>query len=278
MKNLIIILTLFMLSIQTSYASLKVSPTIIELNSKSTKGNYITSSFNVGCSKNETVRFKVYPSYFEITENGKMNEIPVSNSPNSLVNHVGIVPNEFTISNGATQKVRFTIAGIKNLPDGENRMVLFLEDVKPKELILPYYQKDVTTKLIIKSRVGIPVYLDNGKFVKCAHFDNLSVSKNKNIILAKLEFSALGNSKVRYTGKAQIIKDKKLISESPISSNTIKNNGKLTITEEIPINNIKEIGEYNLRVIVNYENEKGNIKNMVKEIPFVIDKLEHSQI
>ena len=278
MKKLFILALLFSLNLNISYAALKVSPTIIELNTLGHKRNYITTSFNVRGGDSELIRFKVYPSYFEITEDGKMNEIPVSNSPNSLVDHAGIVPNEFTLKNGESQKVRITIGNIDKLPDGENRMVLFLEDVKPKEIILPYYKKDVVTKLMVKSRVGIPVYLDKGKFVKCASFDNLNLTKTPKELVAKIELSSIGNSKVRYNGKAQIIKGRKLISEKEISSNTIKNNGKLVVTESIPTNDLKELGEYKLRIVINYEDEKGNLKNITKETNFLFDGINKTQI
>lgn len=277
MKKLII-LGLLLCNFQSAYATLRVTPTIIELNANKTKRNYITASFNVRGADNETIRFKVYPSYFEITEDGKMNEISVSNSPNSLVKNVGIVPNEFTLMNGTPQKVRLTIANIDKLPDGENRMVLFLEDVKAKEVLLPNNNSDVVTKLIVKSRVGIPVYLDKGRFVKCANLEDLSIQKDKNDLNLKLHLISKGNSKVRYHGKAQIIQNKKLVKEFPISSHTIKNNGNLYVTEKIPVSDISENGEYKLRVIVTYEDERGNLKNITRETNFMVEKIEDTKM
>lgn len=280
MKKLKLLLTtLFLLSSFTSaHAALKVSPTVIELEGNKARGNYITTSFNVQGGDKETVRFKVYPSYFEITEDGKMGEIKNTDQPNSLVNKARFIPNEFTLKNGVPQKVRLTIANLDKLPDGESRMVLFLEDVVAKEIILPYENKNVTTKLIVKTRVGIPIYVDKGRFIKCGHFDDLTVKKEKDDLVFNLKLSSSGNSKVRYKGKAQIIKDKKLISEFPVTSNTIKNAGNLYVTEKVPTQDIKEKGDYTLRVVLNYEDEKGRTKSMIKETVFSVENIQATQI
>ncbi len=272
------ILLLLLCNLQNTNAALRVTPTVVELNANKAKGNYMTTSFDVKGGDNETIRFKIYPSYFDITEEGKMNEISNSTSPNSLVNNVRFIPNEFTLINGASQKVRLTIADLNKLPDGENRMVLFLEDVQAKEVILPHHNRDIVTRLIVKSRVGIPVYVDKGRFVKCGRFNDLTIENDKKNLYFKLSLSSTGNSKVRYNGKAQIIKEKKLIDEFPVASNTIKNNGNLYVTEIIPIKNIKEKGNYKIRVILNYKDEKGNNKNMTKETEFSVENIETREI
>lgn len=259
-------------------AALKVTPTVVELDANKARGNYLTTSFTVEGGKSETIRFKVYPEFFEITEDGKMNSIPKTDALNSLMTHARFVPNEFTLTNGVPQKVRLTLANLDKLPDGESRMVLFLEDVVAKEVILPYSQKDVTTKLVVKTRVGIPIYVDKGKFVKCGRFDDLQVQKVEDNLVYKLKLSSTGNSKVRYHGRAQIIKGRELISEFNVSSNTIKSMGNLYNSDVLPISDIKECGDYTLRVILNYKDEKGRPKNMVKETIFTVQNIQATKI
>ena len=236
--------TVFLLIISgifsVSNAAIKVTPTILELNTNNARSNYLTASFDIQGDKNETIRFKVYPEYFKISQTGTMDIYENTDEADSLIKNARFVPNEFTLQNGKSQKVRLTIANLNTLKDGESRMVLFLEDVAAKELFLPSGQKDVQTKLLIKTRVGIPVYVDKGRFVKCAKIDTLNVEKNKNEINAALKIISEGNSKVRYTGKAQIIKDKKLIAEYPIKSNVVGSNSFLFTSEDIPIENITE--------------------------------------
>lgn len=267
--------TVFLLIISgifsVSNAAIKVTPTILELNTNNARSNYLTASFDIQGDKNETIRFKVYPEYFKISQTGTMDIYENTDEADSLIKNARFVPNEFTLQNGKSQKVRLTIANLNTLKDGESRMVLFLEDVAAKELFLPSGQKDVQTKLLIKTRVGIPVYVDKGRFVKCAKIDTLNVEKNKNEINAALKIISEGNSKVRYTGKAQIIKDKKLIAEYPIKSNVVGSNSFLFTSEDIPIENITESGEYTLRMILNYSDEKGKLKNLIKENKFTIE-------
>ena len=71
MKNLLkklVILLIFLSQFTPAFATVKVMPTLIELNANKSRGNYLTTSFSVQADKNETVRFKLYPEYFTITD------------------------------------------------------------------------------------------------------------------------------------------------------------------------------------------------------------------
>ena len=249
-----------------AYAAVKVTPTLIELNANKSSGNYLTTSFSVQADKNETIRYKLYPEYFTITDDGKMNAVPVSEKPDNLIPHARFVPNEFTLKNGNPQLVRVTFTDIKSLPDGESRMVMFLEDVAAKEIILPAKNKNVNTKLIVKTRLGIPIYVDKGRFVKAGSFNDLKVEQNNKNLVYYMKLSAGRNSKIRYHGKAQIIKNKEFIKEFSMNSNTIRAKGIFEETGLIPEN--LEAGNYILKVILTYKNEKGENKNLIKEISF----------
>lgn len=278
-KILVLLLLTFMMLGQKANAALKVTPTLLELNANETRGNYLTASFDVQGDANETIRFKIYPSYFKISPQGTMDIIEEKTlESDNLIKNVRFVPNEFTLQNGNKQKVRLTITDLKNLPDGESRMVLFLEDVAAKELMLPSGMKDVTTKLIVKTRVGIPIYLDKGKFVKCAQIENIDLKKQDKELQLALKLSSSGNSKVRYTGKVQIIKDKELIGEYKIKNHVIGSNNTLSTLEGIPLKDIKENGNYTLRLIIQYSDEKGRLKSLIKENQFTIDNLSDTHI
>lgn len=281
MKKIFIFLAIFIMfsNTQNAQAALKVTPTLLELNANNTKGNYLTASFDVQGDVNETIRFKIYPSYFKISPQGTMDILEEnSTETDNLIKNVRFVPNEFTLQNGNKQKVRLTITNLKNIPDGESRMVLFLEDVAAKEMLLPSGMKDVTTKLIVKTRVGIPIYLDKGKFVKCAQIQTLNLKKQDKELQLALKILSSGNSKVRYTGKAQIIKDKKLIGEYKIKNHVIGSNNSISTIDEIPLKDIKEIGNYTLRLVIQYTDEKGRLKSLIKESQFIIDNLPNTNI
>lgn len=280
MKKFLVLLLLTLIILgQKANAALKVTPTLIELNANETRGNYLTSSFDVQGDANETIRFKIYPAYFKISPQGTMDIIEENiSAADNLIKNVRFVPNEFTLQNGNKQKVRLTITDLKNLPDGESRMVLFLEDVAAKELMLPSGMKDVSTKLIVKTRVGIPIYLDKGKFVKCAQIENIDLKKQDKELQLALKLSSSGNSKVRYTGKVQIIKDKELIGEYKIKNHVIGSNNTLSTLEGIPLRDIKENGNYTLRLVIQYSDEKGRLKSLIKENQFTIDNLSETHI
>ncbi len=254
-----------------SYGAIKITPTILELDTTSARGNYLTSSFSVQGGENETIRFKVYPEYFKISQTGTMEILEQAEASDNLIKNARFVPNEFTLQNGNIQKVRLTIADVNSLPDGESRMVLFLEDVAAKELFLPSGNRNVQTKLIVKTRVGIPVYVDKGHFVKCAKIEQFDIKQSEKDINLALKILSEGNSKVRCSGKAQIIRNKKLIGEYPIKNNVAGANSFLITNEQIPLNDISENGDYTLRLIINYKDEKGRLKSLIKENKFTVD-------
>ena len=268
MKKVFIVLIIFILKINSVHAAIKVVPTLIELSTNNAKSNYLTTKFSVCADKNETVRFKLYPQYFTISNNGKMNVSDSDNYPDSLVKYARFTPSEFTLKNGISQLVRITFADIDKLPDGESRMVMFIEDVKAREINLPNNNKNVSSKIIVKTRLGIPIYVDKGKFVKVCNFDDLKIECDNKNLAYKMHLSSSGNSKVRYRAKGQLIKDKELIEEFDMDSNTIRANGFFEERKYLP-SNLKE-GDYTFRVILTYKNEKGENKSLIKEANFSV--------
>ena len=73
-----------------------------------------------------------------------------------------------------------------------------------------------------------------------------------------------GNSKIRYSGKAQIIKGRTLIDEKPINNNVVGAKNFLLTNEILPMDKITEGGEYKIRLILNYKDENGKTKKANK--------------
>lgn len=271
-------ITILSFSVLKASAEIKVTPTVIEMDTKNARSNYVTASFEVQGAKDEIIRFKVYPEYFKITPQGTMDMLEKTPAPDSLMNNIRFVPGEFTLANGRKQKVRITVTDFKKLPEGESRLVLFLEDVVAKEVMLPSGNKNVNTKLIVKTRVGIPVYLDKGHVSKKANIESIEAKQKGEKLVCDLKILSTGNSKVRYTGKAQIIKGRTLIDEYTIKNNVAGAKNVLVSTEEIPLDKIKQNGEYKLRMLITYKDENGKNKNLIKETLFTIDGMKPSVI
>lgn len=115
-KLLTIMVLLYMTTTCQVQAAVKIAPTLIELNANKSNGNYLTTSFSVQADKNETIRYKIYPEYFTITDESKMNAIGDSDNPDNLIPHARFVPNEFTLKNGILQLVRVTFTDFINYP------------------------------------------------------------------------------------------------------------------------------------------------------------------
>lgn len=118
MKRLFILIFISIVSINTANAAVRISPAYVELDANKTKKDYITGSFTVTGGKDETIRFKAYPVFFEYNSKGDFVELEDKGQKNSLIDKIKFYPQEFTCKDGADQKVRFTITGLKELPAG----------------------------------------------------------------------------------------------------------------------------------------------------------------
>lgn len=246
-----------------AYATISVSPTRIELNVNKVRNNYATTAIEVQGAQDKAVRYRAYTDYFEVDENAKMKNPDGKNNPHNIAQKIRFVPSEFTVPAGRSQKVRVNVANIKSLPDGESRAVIYFEDVEPKEVNVPN-EMGISAKLVIKTRVAVPVYVDKGNFVKKADVDLFEIVRQKDGLYTKMNVISTGNSRVRYTGKIQVIEGKKLLDEYPIEGSVVGDNNHLTTLHKIDTDKITKAGEYTLRLILSYTDEK-DVKKIIKK-------------
>ena len=243
-----------------SYASIIVSPTKLEINVNKVRSNYATCSIEVKGDEFKDMRFKAYSGYFKITDESTMDMNPQKGDIYDASSKIRFVPSEFMVPAGLSQKVRINVANIKNLPDGESRAVLYIEDVNAKEVNIAN-DSGIGAQLIVKTRVAVPIYIDKGKFVKKAEIEKFNIVKEKNGLYTKATILSKGNSRIRYSGKYQIIKGKKLIDEYPIEGKVVASNGHYVAKQKIKADKIKEAGDYTIRMVLNYIDENDNKKN-----------------
>ena len=263
MKRILGLLIAFMISIP-AYASIIVSPTKLEVNVNKIRNNYATTSIEVKGDATKPMRFKAYSGYFTIAEDSTMNMNAPKGDLYDASDKIRFVPSEFTIPPGKTQKVRINISNVKSLPDGESRAVLYIEDVNSKEIEIPN-TIGIGAQLILKTRVAVPIYIDKGKFNKVAVIDNFEILKEKDGLYTQAKILSTGNSKIRFSGKYQIIKGKKLIDEYLIDSRVVSGNGHYITKEKIKSDKISEAGDYTIRMILNYFDENDNKKSVKKD-------------
>ena len=131
-----------------AFASVAVAPTRVEINANKLKNNYVTTAIDIKGDSQQPMRFKVYPKFFTINDKNEMILVENSTAANDLTKKTRFVPSEFTVAQGKSQKLRVNITGINQLPDGENRVVLFIEDVNPKEFNIPTGMQGIGAQLI----------------------------------------------------------------------------------------------------------------------------------
>lgn len=257
--------TLALVMTVPAFASVAVSPTRVEINANKLKSNYVTTAIEVKGDSQVPMRFKVYPGYFTIDNKGEVVMVDkATNDPHDLSKKIRFVPSEFTVAQGKSQKLRINIANLNQLPDGESRTMLYIEDVNPKEMNIPTGRAGIGAQLIVKTRVGVPVYIDKGKVTKDAEIEYLNIVKEKDGYYTDMKIVSKGNSKIRYAGNVQIIQGKKLVDEYSLNGNVVGDNNFYLDKQKVITDKLTS-GEYTLRMIIFYYDENGKKKNIKKE-------------
>ena len=272
-KKVLGLFTALMIMAQ-AHASIAVAPMRLEINANKIKGNYLTTSINVKGDAQKPMRFKVTKGYFTLNEKAELNmvEDTETKDPHDISKNIRFVPSEFNVMPGKSQKVRINIINLNTLPDGESRAILFIEDVDPKEINIPTGSSGYGAQLIVKTRLGVPIYLDRGKVVKAGEIEYLKITKEKDGLYTNMKINSTGNSKIRYDGKVQIIQGKKLIDEYYIDSHPVAHGKYYVAKDKVKVDKVvRATGEYTLRVILSYDDGNGKKQHIKKEIPFKVN-------
>ncbi len=262
-KKILGLLIAFGLSVP-AFASITVSPTKLEINANKIRNNYVSTAIEIKGETDKPVRYRAYAGYFKISDRSDMIMEDNSNDPHDISKQIRFVPSEFTVPPGKSQKVRINIANIRNLPEGESRAILYLEDVNPKEMNVPN-NFGIGAQLILKTRVGVPVYVDKGNFKRIGDVESFEIVNVKEGYIAQAKVLSKGNSKIRYYGKIQIVKGKKLVDEINLDPHVVGSENSYVIKQKIPTDKIKEAGEYTVRLVLTYNDENNNKKNIKKD-------------
>jgi len=268
MKKVLFSLFLSLMIMTQAHASIAVSPLKIEINANKVKANYVTTAIEVKGDAKDVMRFKLYSEFFDISTKNDMIMIAKSDSPYNIAKKIRFVPSEFTVQPGKTQKVRVNIANLKSLPDGESRAILYIEDVNTKEYNVPTGVSGIGAQMIVKTRIGVPVYIDAGKVQKIGDIENFEVKSTNKGLFYDLKIVSTGNSKIRANGKIQISQDKKLIDEQRVAEVVTGGNNYTLIHNKIDTSKLAAGQDYTIRVCLTYQDENGKTKKMIKEITY----------
>lgn len=279
MKKLLAVLILFVCG-GVAQAAIKISPSYLELDANKTKKDYVTGSFLVAGGRDETVRFKVYPVFFEYDNKGHFVELPDNNQKNSLMGKVKFFPQEFTCINGLEQKIRITVTDLKSLPAGDSRLTLFLEDIDTKEVVIQRSNGSIGGKIIVKTRVGVPIYVAKGNYTRKGNFEALVLKNAGEDYICEYKVASLGNSKIRYNGTAYLSQGDKLIKQMDIHGKTVEGGKFVEMVQklDLPKEQLNQGEQYNLKVVLTYKDEKNNDKVIKKDITFIPNKVTPTKV
>ena len=140
-----------------------------------------------------------------------------------------------------------------------------MEDVNPKEMSLPSKTSGIGAQLLLKTRVGIPIYVDKGKFTRKADIETFNIVRKNKVLYTETKIVSTGTSKIRYNGLIQVIQGKKLIAEYPLEGKVVGGNNSYIARQKIETDKLDKSGEYTLRLIFSYFDENDNRKNIKKD-------------
>lgn len=276
MKKFFVLISLFIFSINTANAAVRISPAFVELDANKVKKDYVTGSFTVTGGKNETIRFKGYPVFFEYNSKGDFVEVEDKGQKNSLMDKIKFYPQEFTCKDGADQKVRFTITGLKSLPTGESKVVIFLEDANTKEIIVRNLKGGIGGRIIIKTRVGVPIYVEKGMYSKRGTLDSVSIKKSGEDYIVNYKVTATGNSQIRCNGFGCISQGDKLIQKFEAVGSVVEGGKSVEKTQKlnIPKEDLTLGQEYKVKFVLTYKDEHDREKILKREFSFIPEKAQ----
>ena len=248
-----------------AHASIGLSPTKIEINANKVKSNYVTTALEIKGDVSQPMRFKVYTGFFTINEKGEMNLIDRSDDKYNIAKKIKYVPSEFNVFPGKSQKLRINIPNINQLPDGENRAVIYIEDVNPKEQLFDSGRDGIGAQLIVKTRIGVPIYINKGKFTKEGQIEYFNMEQTKSGLFSKVKINSVGNSMIRYTAKIQIIDDKKLVDEYKLNGGVVGDNNYFISRDKVKTDKLEPNKDYIARVVITYTDHNGKKQNIKEE-------------
>lgn len=272
-KLLGLFIALFIIAGQIEAYALFVDPIRLEVNTNKSKKNYVPAVLNIGGDLVPS-RYKITTGYFTVNSNGDADiiESKVEDKYDAR-DKVRFLPSEFNVKPGQTQKVRLNIVDIDKLPEGESRAMVFVENLDTNEYKQRYNSK-ITLGIVLKTRIGIPVYIYKGKFIKHAKIDYFKVVEDETGKYTELKVNSTGNSLIKYNAKVQILDGRKLISEYPISTKAVAGNSSVISKDKIVTDKFTEAGEYTLRVVLSYPNEKNKKKILKEETQLRLNTIE----
>jgi P pilus assembly chaperone PapD len=147
-----LLLSTALLSAGVSQAQVKLSPTIIEIQSSRGQAKGV---INITNTSDETFRARVYAESFTYDKEKGFQIIP--SNPNDLRPYLQFSPRELVVPPGTTRKVRMSAVLAPNIPNGEYRAMIFTEPLKQSTVT---NGKGITTQII--TRVGSVFFVRKG--------------------------------------------------------------------------------------------------------------------
>lgn len=129
-------------------------------------------------------------------------------------------------------------------------------------------------RIIVKTRVGVPVYVDKGFYAKKGTLDAVAFKKVGEDYIFNYKVSSTGNSKIRCNGVGCISQGDKLIQKFEATGSVVEGGKTVERTQKINIHNEELTAgqECKVKLVLTYKDEHDREKILKKEFTFIPDK------
>ena len=184
--------------IRSPYASLSISPALLEL---SLDRGRPSGHFLITNTGDESVRYRIMASHFTFEDNGNFKMIEPDE--NSLAEWIKFNPKELSLPPKSRQQVRFVVVPRGKLRDQVYWGAMELESLQPN-VVKDSDKQGRVMKLSIIPAIVVPIFATKGNIKYGFEIKEVSTLSNERGVELKTTISNIGNGHLRLMGNYEV--------------------------------------------------------------------------
>jgi P pilus assembly chaperone PapD len=221
---------------KVAFAQMMINPMVIEAE---TKKGQAKGTFSITNTSSTVMRARVVSEPFNY---GKAGFESIKTSPTDLTPYLNLSPREFTLQPGQTRQIRLSAQLLPSLNNQELRSVIFTDNLTENDDT--NNNTDAKTQTSIVPRIGVTVYVKNGKVEPKITIEQSAMSADGKSIT--LSVKNAGNGTARPSVNWKIMNNEQVIASGQGDSTTVIAGGDRDISLPITLEKPLPAGSYQL--------------------------------